>query len=167
MTFLKPGLALLSLGLLACGADSDNDSGITNQDSALEQGAGACLDGCLERELGEERCAALCAEGTDARCGADCMAKTGDEIACRRRCRPRATCYAQCFARQPDTPLCRERCYPGVACYAQCLSEGGDDELCRPRCAGLTEEAPCNDGDEAERDGVIFVCTDGQWAPKV
>ncbi len=44
-------------------------------------------------------------------------------------------------------------------CYQLCVEGGGSDEDCKAKCAGMA----CEDGETYEKNGVTYVCEDGQW----
>jgi hypothetical protein len=55
-------------------------------------------------------------------------------------------------------------------CYDACIEGGGDIATCKEACirdeGGGGEAAPCIDGEERERDGVIYLCSNGEWQKK-
>ncbi len=130
---------LASMMLFGCGAVQDDT--LQSSTSALTA-TNACVDGCVLRGIEEARCAEACAAIGGERCETWCLERGGNIAECREACasRGRADCYDSCIAR------------------------GGDDATCREACTRDAAEA-CTDGDEAERDGVLYICKNGAWSP--
>ena len=49
------------------------------------------------------------------------------------------------------------------ACFLACIDEGGTEESCRLECSPDEDEEPCTDGDESIREGILYICVDGEW----
>jgi hypothetical protein len=122
---------------------------LTEAELALTAATDACYQGCTERDLEPERCAEACANIGGIQCYQGCLTRGGDELDCRAVC-----------ARG------------GAACYEGCLVRGGDELTCRDACTSeklggsVGQAEKCQDGDEAERKGAVYVCQGGEWVPK-
>ena len=127
--------------MVGCADDSGNDLGQSS--AALTD---ECVSGCMERGMEEARCAEVCASIGGEGCVIRCAERGGDEAACEDRCATSGT----------------------NECFDTCVESGGDLETCRLACWETVSREPvaCTEGDELERNGVIFVCTDGEWIEK-
>ena len=137
---------LASLTLVSCA----EDDGLSTAASALAADETACYEACLDRGGDGEACREACSgEDGGAACFRHCIDAGGDELSCRERCAEDRSEMPSAFNR----------------CYRVCLDEGGDATSCREACSDLVFEAPepCADGAEVERDGMTFVCQDGEW----
>ena len=131
----------LATTMVRCADDSVN--GLGQNSAALTED---CVSGCLERGVEEARCAEVCASIGGEGCVTRCTERGGDEAACTDRCDASGS----------------------AACFDGCIDAGGDIETCRLACWETVSKEPiaCPEGDELERNGVIFVCTDGIWVEK-
>ena len=134
---------LITASLLFWGCATD-DSKVETGKSALEA-TNECVIGCQERGIDEPTCAELCSSIGGNKCIDRCIERGGDE----------ARCTAGCQS-------------GGEGCYEGCIERGGDAETCRLACTRPEggESSPaviCTDGEETIRDGVTYLCENGDW----
>jgi hypothetical protein len=98
-----------------------------------------CHQRCVEEDVDPEDCDRVCDALEENACHRDCVEAGGDE------------------------ETCRLECYPEAACYLDCIDEGGTLEACRLACHAGEDEEPCTDGDESIREGILYICVDGDW----
>ena len=134
-------LFILIASLLFFGCATE-DSDVKTGQSALEA-TNECIISCQERGLDEVTCAEVCSSIGGAGCVERCMDRGGDEERCTEGCASGG----------------------GDNCYDACIERGGDPDTCRLAC--VRSEAPnaviCTEGDETIRDGVTYLCKDGEW----
>jgi len=134
---------VLVAGAIMAGCADDADNGLKVNSAALTD---ECVARCVEHSGDEGRCAETCAAIGGEGCELRCTERGGEEAECTERC---------------DSTDINE-------CFDACIAGGGDMEICREACGGVlsTDPEACTEGDEFERDGVVFVCTNGEWVQK-
>ena len=134
-----------ALLLIGCAGDGGND--LEMNSAALTDD---CVAGCVERGGEEGRCAESCASIGGDGCVTRCTEHGGDEGACEERCAASGTdgCFDRCVESGADVQTCRDACM---------------DSDARPSSVTPTT---CIEGEETIRDGVTYVCTDGDWVEK-
>ena len=129
-----------SLVFMASCASSD-DGMVSAALTAIDQ----CNTRCMERPNADAAlCAEACAELGGTGCFDDCAKRGGEETECRRACGAERTrgCFDSCYEKVDDMAVCEERCKGAYA--------GGEGKS-------------CTEGEEVERNGITYVCTDGDW----
>ncbi len=133
-------LASLLLFPAGCGGSNAGGGDLETSFQALTgEFRTECHQRCVEEDVDPEQCDQVCDELEENTCYRDCEEAGGDEDAC------------------------RLECYPEAACYLDCMDEGGTDEACRLACHADEDEEPCTDGDESIREGILYICVDGEW----
>ena len=129
----------LAFSLLMSGCGESNISGEleTSFQALTGEFRTDCHQRCVEEQVDPEDCDRIC-----------------DDL-------EENTCYRDCEEAGGDEETCRLECYPEAACHLECMDEGGTDEACRLACG--TDEEPCTDGEESIRDGILYICVDGEW----